>query len=71
MMLPDINECQIPDQNLCNGMCTNTIGDYICSCPSGTHSTDPKKETCRPDGASERAKLTKTFIGNFPLVQRF
>ncbi|KAL6650781.1 hypothetical protein ACP70R_009706 [Stipagrostis hirtigluma subsp. patula] len=59
----DINECQIPDKYPCHGICSNRIGGYSCSCASGTHSIDPTRETCSLDAASERAKLTKTFIG--------
>ncbi|XP_062202412.1 wall-associated receptor kinase 3-like [Phragmites australis] len=59
----DINECQIRDQYMCHGICSNTIGGYNCSCPSGTYSIDPKRQTCSPIAASERAKLTKMFIG--------
>ncbi|XP_047080822.1 wall-associated receptor kinase 3-like [Lolium rigidum] len=59
----DIDECSFPDQYPCNGICTNMIGDYSCSCKSGTQSTDPKRETCNPIAASERARLTKMFTG--------
>ncbi|CAM0948018.1 unnamed protein product [Alopecurus aequalis] len=59
----DINECSFPDQYPCNGICSNTIGNYSCSCKSGTQSIDPKKETCDPIAASERARLTKMFTG--------
>ncbi|KAG8057863.1 hypothetical protein GUJ93_ZPchr0002g23139 [Zizania palustris] len=59
----DIDECQFPDKYGCQGICTNAIGDYSCSCKPGTHSTDPKREPCNPIIASERARLTKTFIG--------
>jgi hypothetical protein len=45
-----------------------TMGDYS-SCVSSTHSIDPKTETCSPDASSERAELTKMFIGNFPTLQ--
>ncbi|KAL6838314.1 hypothetical protein ACP4OV_031818 [Aristida adscensionis] len=58
----DINECQIPNQYPCHGICSNTIGGYSCSCTSGTYSIDPKRESCKPRAASERAKLTKMFI---------
>ncbi|CAM0148710.1 unnamed protein product [Urochloa decumbens] len=59
----DINECQKPYQYKCFGICSNTIGGYNCSCSSGTHSNDPKISTCSPDVVSEKAKLTKLFIG--------
>lgn len=58
----DINECESPGQ-YCHGICDNTIGGYHCYCGPGTQSTDPKREPCNPITASERARLTKTFIG--------
>uniref|UniRef100_A0A0E0K1R0 Protein kinase domain-containing protein n=1 Tax=Oryza punctata TaxID=4537 RepID=A0A0E0K1R0_ORYPU len=57
----DINECEFPGQS-CHGICDNTIGGYNCYCRPGTQSTDPKREPCNPKTASERARLTKTFI---------
>jgi hypothetical protein len=67
LVFADINECQKPDQYKCFGICSNTIGGYNCSCPSGTHSIDPKNSIWNPHTASEKAKLTKKklFIGNF------
>ncbi|KAM0838506.1 hypothetical protein ACQ4PT_060922 [Festuca glaucescens] len=59
----DINECSFPDQYPCYGTCTNTNGDYSCSCKSGTQSINPKRETCKPIAVSERSRLTKMFIG--------
>ena len=35
----DINECeQQPCQN--NGTCANTVGSYICACPTGYNGTN-------------------------------
>ncbi|XP_024968145.1 wall-associated receptor kinase 2-like [Cynara cardunculus var. scolymus] len=31
----DINECEDPNSNPCEGICTNTPGGYTCSCPHG------------------------------------
>uniref|UniRef100_A0A0E0LQ78 Protein kinase domain-containing protein n=1 Tax=Oryza punctata TaxID=4537 RepID=A0A0E0LQ78_ORYPU len=58
----DIDECKFPVQYPCHGICSNAIGDYSCSCQPGTHSIDPKKETCSPNTTSERARLTKICI---------
>ncbi|KAJ4789936.1 Wall-associated kinase family protein [Rhynchospora pubera] len=33
----DIDECNITDKNPCSGICTNTDGNFTCSCPKGTH----------------------------------
>ena len=30
----DINECS-PSSNICDQICTNTIGSYLCSCYTG------------------------------------
>ena len=34
-MLTDINECDDPNGNPCDGICTNTPGSYTCSCKDG------------------------------------
>ncbi|CAH1433015.1 unnamed protein product [Lactuca virosa] len=31
----DINECEDPNSNVCDGICTNTPGGYSCSCKDG------------------------------------
>ncbi|KAJ9548736.1 hypothetical protein OSB04_021279 [Centaurea solstitialis] len=31
----DINECEDPNSNPCEGICTNTPGGFTCSCPHG------------------------------------
>jgi hypothetical protein len=71
MLFADINECNFSDQYPCHGVCSNTIGDYGCSCKSGTQSVDPKRYTCEPIAVSERAKLTKIFIGNLHMLRIF
>ncbi|KAK1292406.1 Wall-associated receptor kinase 5 [Acorus calamus] len=40
----DIDECS--DGSNCKGVCTNTQGSYICKCPKGKHSDDPKISEC-------------------------
>ena len=37
--IPDINECQV-GSDLCNQVCTNIVGSYLCSCNSGYELTD-------------------------------
>ncbi len=34
-MLPDIDECATPSENLCEDTCVNQDRTYSCSCPSG------------------------------------
>ena len=31
----DINECEATENNLCDQICTNTMGSYTCSCRHG------------------------------------
>ncbi|KAF6174244.1 hypothetical protein GIB67_033776 [Kingdonia uniflora] len=33
----DINECEDPNNNPCEGICNNTLGGYNCFCPHGKH----------------------------------
>ncbi|TVU50146.1 hypothetical protein EJB05_01503 [Eragrostis curvula] len=53
----DIDECQFPSKYPCNGECINTIGGYNCSCPHGTHSTDPKSTPCNPIPGSNKPEV--------------
>jgi len=46
--LTDTDECAFPEQYLCLGQCTNTIGSYSCTCPKGTRSTDASMINCVP-----------------------
>ncbi|KAI3852210.1 hypothetical protein MKX03_012282 [Papaver bracteatum] len=39
----DVNECEDPTNNPCEGICTNTIGSYGCTCPKGS-SGDGRKD---------------------------
>ncbi|KAL6867197.1 hypothetical protein ACP4OV_015221 [Aristida adscensionis] len=45
----DINECEHHDEYPCRGVCENRQGWYECKCPSGSHSSDPYKDTCNPN----------------------
>ncbi|CAN6202626.1 unnamed protein product [Urochloa humidicola] len=45
----DINECDSPLLYPCHGKCKNTKGGYMCSCPPGTQSKDPKNAACTPN----------------------
>lgn len=35
VILTDINECDDPNSNFCEGVCTNTPGSYTCHCKDG------------------------------------
>ncbi|KAJ1692585.1 hypothetical protein LUZ63_009283 [Rhynchospora breviuscula] len=50
----DINECELPDEYPCHGICHNKEGSYDCKCKSGKHG-DPFNNSC---------------ITNFPLRER-
>ncbi|KAK1289783.1 Wall-associated receptor kinase 2 [Acorus calamus] len=43
----DIDECMDKHSYPCQGICTNTPGNYICECPKGKHSDDPKQYECK------------------------
>ncbi|KAK1269866.1 Wall-associated receptor kinase 2 [Acorus gramineus] len=40
----DIDECS--DPSICKGVCRNTQGSFVCECPRGKHSDDPKMYDC-------------------------
>ncbi|KAF3322249.1 putative wall-associated receptor kinase-like 16 [Carex littledalei] len=44
----DIDECQ-QNKSSCTGICTNTQGSFICSCPRGTHAVDNSSRDCNND----------------------
>ncbi|XP_064947566.1 putative wall-associated receptor kinase-like 16 [Musa acuminata AAA Group] len=58
----DIDECSLPTQYPCHGKCSNTFGNYSCSCAKGRSSKDPKSETCVPDHGIPTS--TKIVIGS-------
>ncbi|THU63301.1 hypothetical protein C4D60_Mb01t14330 [Musa balbisiana] len=58
----DIDECSLPMEYPCHGKCSNTFGNYSCSCPKGQSSNDPKSEPCVPDHGIPTS--TKIVIGS-------
>nr|XP_009392043.1 PREDICTED: putative wall-associated receptor kinase-like 16 [Musa acuminata subsp. malaccensis] len=58
----DIDECSLPTQYPCHGTCSNTAGNYRCSCPKGHSSKDPKSEPCVQDHGIPTS--TKIVIGS-------
>ncbi|CAD5190383.1 unnamed protein product [Musa acuminata subsp. malaccensis] len=57
----DIDECSSPNLYTCHGTCSNTAGNYSCSCPKGQSSKDPKSEPCVRDHGIPTS--TKIVIG--------
>ncbi|PIA65116.1 hypothetical protein AQUCO_00100542v1 [Aquilegia coerulea] len=41
----DVNECEDPNNNPCEGICTNTIGSYNCSCQADSYGDGRKDGT--------------------------
>ncbi|CAA7389681.1 unnamed protein product [Spirodela intermedia] len=57
----DIDECADPSINPCSHICTNYLGDYACSCPSGTTGDGKKSGTGCID--SRRLPLVQIVLG--------
>ncbi|CAL4967652.1 unnamed protein product [Urochloa decumbens] len=57
----DIDECAFPEQYLCLGQCTNTIGSYSCTCPKGTRSSNARTVDCSP--YQDPTKTVKMVLG--------
>ncbi|KAF5179742.1 Wall-associated receptor kinase [Thalictrum thalictroides] len=48
----DVDECENPDNNPCEGLCTNNQGSYSCSCPDDSYGDGKKDGT----GCTKRSK---------------
>ncbi|KAL5729320.1 hypothetical protein ACHQM5_002291 [Ranunculus cassubicifolius] len=54
----DVNECEDPMHNPCDGICVNTAGSYYCSCPKDSYG----------DGRKDGTHCTKR-IKQFPIIR--
>ncbi|RCV20121.1 hypothetical protein SETIT_4G030700v2 [Setaria italica] len=64
----DIDECIALPQPCKGGQCSNTIGNYTCTCPRGTHSNDPKSIPCTRTDNGPNTKVIGVSIGLICLV---
>ncbi|KAI3861087.1 hypothetical protein MKX03_021925 [Papaver bracteatum] len=58
----DVNECEDENKNPCEGICTNTIGSYNCSCPEGSHG-DGRKDGTGCIRSSKEFPILKVTLG--------
>nr|DAD26653.1 TPA_asm: hypothetical protein HUJ06_028121 [Nelumbo nucifera] len=58
----DVNECEDPNNNPCEGICTNTIGSYYCSCPKGSEG-DGRKDGHGCIAKSKEFPVIKATLG--------
>lgn len=61
----DVNECEDPKNNPCEGDCTNVVGSYGCTCPKGS-SGDGRKDGngCTPN---KEFPIIKVAVGMIKL----
>ncbi|CAN6245617.1 unnamed protein product [Urochloa humidicola] len=57
----DIDECAFPEQYICLGQCTNTIGSYSCACSKGARSSNASIVHCSP--YQDPTKTVKMVLG--------
>ncbi|KAI3788675.1 hypothetical protein L2E82_01448 [Cichorium intybus] len=62
----DIDECADPNNNPCNGTCTNLPGSFNCSCPHGFEGDGTKDGSgCR--STNSKSPVLKLSLGKKPL----
>ncbi|KAK3142412.1 hypothetical protein QOZ80_4BG0346160 [Eleusine coracana subsp. coracana] len=66
----DVNECERRDEFLCYGVCINTPGSFICTCPKGSSGNATVQHGCRPDTKFTTAlkAVTGVSVGVFMLL---
>ncbi|KAI3893764.1 hypothetical protein MKX03_033281 [Papaver bracteatum] len=60
----DVNECEDKNNNPCIGNCTNTIGNYTCSCPEGMSGDGNKSGSgCSTTVGKPKSPVIKIALG--------
>ncbi|PIA65115.1 hypothetical protein AQUCO_00100541v1 [Aquilegia coerulea] len=59
----DVNECEDPNNNPCEGLCTNNPGSYSCSCPDDFYG-DGKKDGTGCTKKSKTVPVLELSLGN-------
>lgn len=63
---PDINECS--DANMCEQLCRNTVGSYMCSCASGYILSGDNVTCTKAAEATASTTTTSAVIGAFAIL---
>ncbi|RZC66170.1 hypothetical protein C5167_009859 [Papaver somniferum] len=58
----DVNECEDPTNNPCEGICTNIVGSFSCACPKGS-SGDGRKDGSGCTLKNREFSIIKVVIG--------
>ncbi|KAF5199357.1 Wall-associated receptor kinase [Thalictrum thalictroides] len=58
----DVNECEDPNKNLCEGTCTNNVGSYNCSCPDDYYG-DGRKDGSGCTKRNKRIPVLQLSLG--------
>ncbi|XP_038977135.1 wall-associated receptor kinase 3-like [Phoenix dactylifera] len=66
----DIDECKLPEQYPCHGICVNRPGNYSCACPQGTQG-NATTESCRPLRGKDKFPLLAILAGGISVSTFF
>ncbi|PIA65002.1 hypothetical protein AQUCO_00100460v1 [Aquilegia coerulea] len=59
----DVNECEDPNKNPCEGTCTNNVGSYNCSCPDDSYG-DGRKDGSGCTKKNKRIPVLQLSLGS-------
>ncbi|KAI3971727.1 hypothetical protein MKW92_002914, partial [Papaver armeniacum] len=65
----DINECEDQKTNPCEGICTNTNGSYICTCPAGSQGNGKNDGRVCTTDIAKRDTPDVAKREHFPIIQ--